>query len=86
MANYGVNYAMERLHRPPLLGRFLECKDVDRMLVFVHCKPWDVELRNSVRNTWANKRLYDRTPVQVLFVVGLNYNYSQALQWEQVTK
>ena len=46
--------------------------------MFVHCKPWEGDLRNGVRNTWGNRRLGDiNGGSKVLFVVGRNDNYRE---------
>ena len=53
----------------------------DRFLVFVHCKPWQGDLRTGVRNTWGNRRLGDiNGGSKVLFVVGRNDNYRERLR------
>ena len=46
--------------------------------MFVHCKPWQGDLRNGVRNTWGNRRLSEiNGGAKVLFVVGRNDNYRE---------
>ena len=46
--------------------------------MFVHCKPWQGDLRTGVRNTWGNRRLGDiNGGSKVLFVVGRNDNYRE---------
>ncbi len=67
------------------LGRHLECTSAHSMLVFVHSDPGEVALRNTIRNTWANRKLPKISAVKVFFVLGQAGNQlsSQQLQWEQ---
>ena len=78
-----------KLENLQTLGRFIECGPSDQLLVFVHSSARDVEVRNGIRNSWGNHRIYAETLARILFVVGAQgdgeenpTSLQSQLQWE----
>ena len=94
----GVKYH-GKLEQLQTLGRFSECGPHDETLVFVHSAIRDNEIRDLIRNTWGNRRIFTKTRAKIFFVVGSpaadgdadddeasegkRRRLQQQLQWEQ---
>ena len=65
------------------LGQFCECDGKEELLVFIHSKSHDVNLRNLIRNTWGSRRLRSLTKARIFFVVG-HSNSSNSLRQDLI--